>query len=281
MNVLFLGLAKNCRRTLPGFFDHLDALSTFDSRSFRVHAVLGENGSRDGTRQRIEERRAADPRVELFDTTFMGKSSNRLRRMAVGREALLQKFAKHRRVDYVIVCDLDDVMLIPPHPAAVLRAIERLLNDPKLFAVGATSYPYFYDLLALRAGGIDYSMATLSEIELAKQNPLFYYRFQKRRLYDNRKQFTSNEPIEVQSSFNGYVIYNAADYILGTYRGPDEHTVCEHVTLHERIVEVTGKHMMIVPELRMHTPHEHLPVGFTRFWWDRSVKLAKRLWSKP
>src|SRR5262245_19196347 len=155
-DLLFLGLAKNCARTIPKFAKLLDRL---EISNYNVRAIIGENGSRDNTRSVI---RSFYPRITPLDTSFMGKERSRLRRIAMGREALLQK-AKGLKADYVIVSDFDNVMEHPPRPDDIGTAIAHLQADPKLFAVGATSMPCFYDLLALRGGGIKYDVVSLME----------------------------------------------------------------------------------------------------------------------
>lgn len=267
-DILFLGLARNCARTIPNFFSFLGHLA---ERGVSSWALIGENGSRDRTRRLIEE----DPVTELVDTGFMQGSPSRLQRMAMGREHLLQLAKRTRREPYVAVVDLDDVMLHPPHPASVLTAMGRLDADPKLFGIGATSYPRFYDLLALRAGGVDFSRMH-ETIEWAKRSPFTYYQFQKNFIYSNRRAFTSDQPIPCESTFNGFVLYRSDDYFLGSYRSSREDTVCEHATLNLRIGEITGKSMLIVPELKVKAPHEHAAdTSFLRFWADRAVKLLR------
>jgi hypothetical protein len=263
--LLFLCLARDCAKTLPMFYRHLDSLTR---HGFRCYAIVGENGSRDKTRAAIHQ----TARFHLLDTSAMADGTSRLQRMAIGRQMLLEKARTMEPADYIVVCDLDEVMLDPPKPEVIARAIERL-QDPNLFAVGATSYPCYYDLLALRLGGIDYSVVLHMETELAKRNPFTYYQFQKRRLYDNRKQMTSSKPILCASTFNGYCIYKAAPYLGGTYRSNNEHVVCEHVTMNTWLGDLTGGQMVIAPELSVLTPHEHMPVGFVRFWWDRIRKV--------
>ncbi len=266
LSILFLGLARDCEGTLPIFFSFLDRL---ERHGFRCTAIIGENGSRDKTRLLICR---AGPKIELLDTTFMAVSSGRLVRMARGRQALLDR-AKARGLTerYVCVTDLDNVMMAPPDPKDLQSAIECLQADNSLFAIGATSTPFYYDLLALRAEGHDYTDLN-RELTEAKQWPLSYFQFHHQRIYAKQRQMTRPEPIACASSFNGFCLYNANDYVLGAYRAPDEADVSEHVSLNLSIGRATGKKMLITPGLVIHAPSDHCPVGFFQFWFDRIRK---------
>jgi hypothetical protein len=270
--VLFLCLARDCEQTIPIFFAYLELLEKY---GFHCTGIVGENGSRDRTRMLIEQ--AVGPRIELLDTTFMAAGASRLERMAIGRQALLERArARLEPGEYVCVADLDNVMIAPPDPTGVRTAIERLRTGKALFAVGATSDPVYYDLLSVRADGHDYSKMN-AEITDAKRNPLTYFRFHQRRIYRNQRLLTQPEPILCTSSFNGFCLYNGKDYRLGTYRARDEADVCEHVTLNLSIASRTGKAMLIAPELIIQAPADHAPVGFLRFWRDRIAKLLVRV----
>jgi len=264
MHVLFLCLARNCEATLPVFFSYLE---NCEQHGLSCRAIIGENGSVDGTRRLIEN--AVGRRIALLDTSLMERAPSRLVRMALGRQALLDAaFAGAEIPDYVCVLDVDNVMLVPPQPEALLAGIEQLRQDSRLFAVGATSRPVYYDLLALRMQGHDYSNLN-TEIAAAKKHPLSYFRFHEERIYSNQRLMTRPEPIVCESCFNGLCLYNSADYQLGTYRAENEADVCEHVTCNLTIGGATGKHMLISPDLAVQAPADHVPVGFGRFWMDR------------
>jgi hypothetical protein len=268
-NVLFLCLARDCAKTIPTFFSYLRRL---DDAGFHCSAIIGENGSRDVTRTLIT--RAVGERIELLDTSFMAKAETRLQRMAMGREALKRKACERAGpVDYICVADLDNVMQAPPDPATVNSAIARLRADRNLFAAGANSRPFYYDLLSLRAEGHDYSGLN-AEIARAKRNPFTYYQFHQRRIYSRQKQVASQQPMRCQSSFNGFCVYDASCYHEGTYRASNEAEICEHVTFNLSIVRKTAKDMVIAPELVVQAPPDHAPAGFFRFWADR---IAERM----
>jgi len=273
---LFLCLARDCEATLPSFFAYLDALRAAGLPSA---AIIGENGSKDRTRDRI--RKAADVSgsgISLLDTSAMAEGAGRLQRMAMGREMLLNAArALHSANDFAFVCvaDLDNVMNRPPAVGAMQQAMRVLKKDASLFAVGATSTPVYYDLLALRAPGHDFRTLD-AEIAAAKRSPLTYHHFHKNRIYQPQRAFTTSKPITCQSSFNGLCLYRAEDYLQGSYRAEDETSVCEHVSLNLAIGQRTGKHMLIAPDLKVQTPGDHAPVGFVKFWLDRIQEAILR-----
>lgn len=268
LSILFLCLARNCEDTIPLFFSYLDRLQAV---GFSCLAIIGENGSSDRTRTLIENN--VGTHVELLDTARMTDEPNRLVRMSMGRQALLERAKIGGFVaDYVCVTDLDDVMLMPPEPVAFRKAIEHLKTNSELFAIGATSYPVYYDLLALRADGHDYSQLS-AEIAAAKKKPLSYFGFHKRRIYENQSRMTQSGSVICTSSFNGFCLYNSHDYFLGKYRSENEAKICEHVNFNLSVAYATGKKMLISTELIIQAPAEHIPVGYIRFWVDRIRKL--------
>lgn len=273
VRILFLSLARDCADTIPLYFAYLERL---EKHGFCCTAIIGENGSRDETRLLIEN--ASGPRIALLDTSAMAEYRSRLKCMAIGRQVLLDA-AKACNIgeDYICVMDLDNVMARPPAPAAVWAVVDCLQADNTLFAIGATSIPVYYDLLSLRVEGFDFLSNLNTEITEAKKKPFSYYRFHKEHIYNNQKLMTRTTPILCASSFNGFCLYNAEDYRLGSYRAHDEADVCEHVSLNLSIGRITGKKMMISPDLVIQAPEDHGPVGFFRFWFDRMKKVLAML----
>lgn len=193
--------------------------------------------------------------------------------MAMGRQALLDAAkARDIGIDYICVMDLDNVIAMPPAPAAVRAVIDCLQADTTLFAISATSFPVYYDLLSLRVEGFDFLSNLNTEITEAKKKPFSYHRFHKEHIYNNQKLMTRATPVLCASSFNGFCLYNAEDYRLGSYRARDEADVCEHVSFNLSIGRITDKKMMISPDLVIKTPEDHAPVGIYRFWTDRVKK---------
>jgi hypothetical protein len=263
--ILFLGLARNCAPTLPAFFAFLQELQR---AGFSCSATIGEDGSSDSTRNLIEE--AAGLGVSRIDTSFMKSESSRLRRMAIGRQFLLdQVHARGICAQFICVADLDDAIAAPPSIQMVRAAIQILDNDHSLFAVGATSEPVYYDLYSLRATGFEFLSDLPERFDHARKQPFTYHRFLQRDVYPVEHAVTGLIPLRCESSFNGICFYRAADFVLGSYRSSLEATECEHVTFNQSIVKASGKQMLISSHLILRAPPKHIPVGFVDFWTSR------------
>jgi hypothetical protein len=265
-DILFLGLAKDCERTVPGFLAALDALA---EDGLSVFAVVGEDGSADGTRLLLD-RAAARQAIEVVDTTPMAGVATRLGRMALGRQLLADRVASHpSRV--VCVVDLDEPFL-PAVPAATLRRVIDRLSDDDVFAVGATSRPAFYDLLAYEDDdtsfrGLDVRMHAL------QRSPRRYYRLFRDTVYPAQVRLTRHDDLYCRSSFNGLAVYRTSVYTRGRYL-PGADGVVEHVIFHASLAEATGlPHMVVDPSLALPMPAEHGPRGAMGFWWQRMRKV--------
>jgi hypothetical protein len=266
--ILFLALAKNCAGTLPPFFHLQEQLR---EGGIENHAIIGENGSRDHTRALL----LSAQNVTHVPTEDLAHVANRLQRMAIGREALLERARTYPgKEEFICVLDLDDVMVRPPDFAALIKAMQRLREDPMLFAVGATSKPYYYDLLALRAPGHDYSDLA-KELRQPRPRLFGYYHFHRDHIYVHQRRLSTDAGFLCDSTFNGMCLYRSEDYFLGSYRSAKECDVCEHVTLNETIAAATQRKMLVSPELTVATPSEHAPLSLIQ-WYARRLGLRLR-----
>jgi hypothetical protein len=220
--LLFLCLARDCAQTIGFFFRYMESL---EDLGLYCSAIIGENGSSDGTPNLILQQNNRN--VRLLDTSFMGNIGNRLKRLALGRQALLEAASGSGwDEDYVCIVDLDNVMRRPPSLAALQSAMMNLQSDSKIFAIGATSFPVYYDLLSLRAEGYEFLATLDAEIAEAKKHPFKYFQFHREKIYKIQWRMTRPERILCDSSFNGFCIYNSVDFYKGTYRAANETEVC-------------------------------------------------------
>lgn len=267
--VLVLGLARNCAATLPVFFGWVDSLSS----AFRISALIGENGSSDQTRHLIVDAERAGMPVVLVDTSEMAAIGDRLRRMAVGRERLLQQ-AKSERADIVVVADLDSVMRRPPDIVGLQRAIDLLASAPELIAVTASSRPHYYDVLAYRDHSTNFDGLN-ERIQQAQRSPLLYYRFMYEQVFSEQIRLTRLGPRRCYSAFNGLAVYRYADYVRGSYLGGGS-GICEHVVFHHSLDSGTEERVAVIDELCIATPPEHAPVGPVSFYMGRIWRTLRR-----
>lgn len=271
-DILFLGLARNCARTLPNFFRFVAELR---GAGLRVRAAIGENGSTDDTRALLLKHSRADASVEILATDFMATIPERLPRMAAGREFLrLHASKNHPATHHVCVVDLDSVFAAPPTVAALVSSLDRLAADASLFAVAASSKPLYYDLLALRCEGL--FMENLQHtIVRAKRNPLTYRSTLARCVHDAQERVSASSLRHCVSAFNGLCLYRAEPYYAHSYIDARDRESCEHVVLNTAIHASTGSHVLIDDGLIVTAPPEHLREQPLRFYTVRLLRLMR------
>ncbi|WP_245928394.1 glycosyltransferase family 2 protein [Bosea psychrotolerans] len=267
-DVVFLSLARNCAATIPSFLGLLAALR---AEGLTVVAFVGENGSRDGTRELLQ-REDANGRIVLVPTPFMAEEPDRLKRMALGRERLKNEFeAAGLEPRFVCVLDIDNVIASPPSIAVLLAAAAKL-ERPGIFGVSATSRPHYYDLLAFQDDLRSFE-TLLEELAGSRSNIFAYYRFFCSRIYPHQQALTDDREIECASTFNGLCLYRTDAYRLGSYLQPGP-SICEHLVFNRRLAERTGARMLIDPGLILNTPIDHSQQSFLPFAWRRLRKLV-------
>ncbi len=269
VDLVILGLAKDCETTLPSYFSFL---STLNSENITYFSIVGENGSVDNTRNLlITESQKGFLLVEDMD--FLSLYPDRLERMALGREHLKEALEiSGIRAKFVCIVDLDNIMEIPPTAQQLRIALNMLDSRIDAFGISATSKPHYYDLFAYERS--DLSFANLSEeFSSAKRKPFSYYSFFKDNIYPAQQALTSSNYMTCISAFNGMGIYRFDDYHIGSYLSKNPKNICEHVTFNRAIANHTGKHMIISPILSFQTPADHIRRDFFSFWWQRRWKL--------
>lgn len=274
-DLIFLGLARDCEKTLPGFVQAVERLNGVDG--LRSIAVVGEDGSRDGSREILEAAAAASGRIRLVDTAPMARGSSRLERMALGREILATE-ARAINARVVCVIDLDEPFLEALEPKALMGAVDRVNEDQRLFAVSATSRPSYYDLLAFESD--DTSFRDLeSQLRSRRSHPLAYYRIFRDVIYPEQMRLTSRDDILCRSAFNGLALYQSKIYARGSYLpSSDGPWICEHITFHRSLAAVTGRGGMVVDSrLVLPMPTEHGRRGLPGFAWQRVRSVARSL----
>lgn len=267
-DLVFLALARDCEGTIPAA---LRALESYDASGLRVHMIAGENGSKDATRALLEHHL-----VTVVDTSAMGDASDRLQRMAVGRQIVADRSRAVHAQAFAVV-DLDEPFLTHVSVDQVKSATNRL---GQVFAVAATSVPTYYDLLAFDGDQGNY-VGLEATIREAQKNPRDYYALFRDAIYPAQDRLTSSEDIACRSAFNGLAIYSANAYRAGSYLpvepGP---WICEHVTFNRSIAESTGLSMVIDAGLVLPMPAEHGRRNLAGFIWQRAKKAPAKIVAK-
>jgi glycosyltransferase involved in cell wall biosynthesis len=273
--VVFLALARNCANFLPAFFGFLERLS---AEGVAVAAVVGENGSTDTTRELLKSAQAQAGHLSYFDTSFIESipGSQRTRRLGEARTALARHVSEHYPgAKYICVIDVDNVLLTMPSPQSFMASAEKLYARDDIFGVAAVSYPYYYDLAALRCDAF-FTKNVLPLIAENKRNILRYYSFMQENVYQVQRDFTASDIRLCESAFNGICIYKPDDYHLASYVDPSMQDVCEHVILNLAIHRATGRKILVDDSLAVAMPEEHGPQSLPYFVSSRALKLAQR-----
>ena len=271
-DLVLLGLARDCAKTLPGFVRALERLNRVEG--LRAIAIVGENGSRDRSRELLQEAAATTGRLRLVDTSSMASGSSRLERMARGRELLA---LEARAVSAAVVCviDLDEPFLESLDPVVLKQAMDRVRGDDRFFAVSATSEPTYYDLLAFESD--DTSFRSLeSDLQQRRGRPLSYYRLFRDLIYPEQVRLTSAGDLPCRSAFNGLALYRSEVYARGSYLpSVDGPWICEHLTFHASLAAATARIEMVVDgRVVLPMPREHGRRGLPGFAWQRVSQLA-------
>lgn len=269
--IVFLSLARNCAKYLPSLFDLIEKIS---AQGVNVAAVVGENGSTDGTADLLRLKHLQNQHVTHIDTSFMAGIPSRLRRMAEGRQMLVRYAAENfPTARYVCVIDVDNVLATDLPAETFLSSASQIYTDERLFGVAAMSDPYYYDISALRCDSF-FSKNIYPEIMEAKGNILGYYKFMRDNLFRIQIEFTNSKHRLCESAFNGICIYRPDDYYSSSYLGDDQDNVCEHVIFNHRIGASTGQKILVDDRLLLAMPPEHGPQSFASFMGRKALKVS-------
>lgn len=243
-------------------------------QGIRVHALVGENGSDDGTRYLLSAASASTGLLTVVDTAVMSNSTDRLERMALGRQLLADR-AKSLSASARVVCviDVDEPFLDHVSATALNVVLQKLSSCHSLFAVSATSKPSYYDLLAYEDEHT--SFHDLEErLRRLRGNPYRYYMLFKNTIYPEQDRLTRTFDFTCTSAFNGMCFYKGESYHFGSYRPrADVPSVCEHVTFNRSMVAATGGYMEVNASLVLPMPKEHGRRTLPGFLWQRLRKL--------
>ncbi|VXC55349.1 conserved hypothetical protein [Arthrobacter sp. 8AJ] len=243
-------------------------------------ALVGENGSHDGTRQLLEKAESLTGLVTVVDTSAMSKVVGRLHRMAFGRQ-MLADYARGMPVSTRSICvlDIDEPFLEHLDQESFTEALRRL-DGGQFFAVAATSRPTYYDLLAFEDDNRSFWNLEL-QITSFQRNPLKYYLFFRNVIYREQRALTANFDILCLSAFNGLCLYLPEYYALGSYLQPGSSAnICEHVIFNRSVAKASGKHMVIDGALVVPMPKEHGKRSLPGFLWQRTSKVARAVLSR-
>lgn len=254
VDIAFLGLAQNCEKHLPKFFNVINDISLKKN----VKVFIGENGSNDYTFDVIQKNISFNNKITFIDTTFIEQFSDRIKRLALARQKL-----KNYLVDaninpkFVCVVDLDDV-LNNNFNSDLINDLSIILekNDDKYFAVSLSSKPYYYDILNFESD----EFPNKGVKQLQNNRSIKSYSARKKYIYDVQKSLTKKTTFDCISGFNGLCMYIYKDFIQSDYLEDNDDPTPEHLYLNRILCVKTGKKILVTENL-LRMPQEHKPLN--------------------
>ena len=253
-DIIFLGLAQNCEKYLPNFFLKIDEISKIK----KTKVFIGENGSNDFTFDLIRKKISSDKNYKFVDTTFIEKYPDRIKRLALARQALKDFFIGLKlRSKFVCVIDLDDVINDSFNKNLIQNLISKLeKNNDKYFGISLSSKPYYYDILNFESEEFPNSFIK----QLQNNKSIKSYNRRKEYIYKVQKLLSRKKNFDCISGFNGLCIYTYKDYITSKYTEKSTDQTPEHLFFN-RYLNKTLKKKILVTDNFLRMPNEHKPLN--------------------
>ena len=254
LDIIFLGLAQNCQKFLPNFFDTIDNIS----KHLNIQVFIGENGSEDFTFDIIQKKIISNQIYNFVDTTSIEIYEDRIKRLATARQILKDKIIKlNLKSKFVCVIDLDDV-INDVFNLDLLNAfmINLKKNQNKYFGISLNSKPFYYDILNFESD--EFPNRDIKQLQNNKS--IRSYRSRKRLIYDVQKALSKKSDFECISGFNGLCLYNYNEYITSDYLHNNPDQIPEHL-LFNRYLNKTVEKKILVTNNYFRMPKEHKPLN--------------------
>jgi len=224
-SVVFAGTVRNVEKYIKKNLQHIDNCG----KKFKDYAlVIYENDSSDNTKQILKDNKK-DNYYYIFDTT---NESSRTKRLAHGRNQILNKVRELNNYDFLIMLDLDDVN----YSGKFVETINSCFEHNEWDVLTGNQSDTYYDIWAFRKTGLldwdcwrEYSKATRNGMSDSEAKDKY--------VWGIIQKFEPGQMIEVRSAFSGIAIYrleSLPDNCM--YKGhynEDDSEICEHVPFHE------------------------------------------------
>ena len=253
VDIAFLGLAQNCEKHLPKFFDVIKKISLEKN----IKVFIGENGSNDYTFDVIQKNIILNNKISFIDTTFIEEFPDRIKRLALARQKLKNHLID-RKVNpkFVCVVDLDDVLNKNFNKDLIDNLSKILENDNnKYFGVSLNSEPYYYDILNFESD----EFPNKGVKQLQNNRSINSYSARKKFIYSVQKSLTEKKNFDCISGFNGLCLYVYKDFIQSDYLEKCDDPSPEHLYLNRNLCRKTGKRILVTENL-LQMPQEHKPL---------------------
>jgi hypothetical protein len=273
-DIIFLGLAQNCEKFLPKFFNTIDKLS----KNKQIKVFIGENGSSDLTFDVIQKKIVFSDVYQFVDTTFIEKFNDRIKRLALARQSLKDNILKlNIKSKYVCVIDLDDVINDIFNEKLLNNLINKLeTNRDKYFGVSLSSKPYYYDILNFESE--EFPNTNIKKLQNNKS--IKSYQNRKKFIYNVQQSLTKDRDFECISGFNGLCIYPYEEYIKSNYIENTIDQTPEHLLFNRYLNKTLDKKILITDNF-FKMPDEHKPLNnIFQFVFEKFIKYMNIYYNK-
>jgi len=231
-SVVFGATVRDVEKYLKKNLEHIDNCG----KKFKDYAlIIYENDSNDNTKKILEENKK-DNYYYIFESS---NESLRTKRIAHGRNKILEKVRELNSYDYLIMIDLDNVI----HSGKFVETIDSCFVQSNWDVLTGNQSDKYYDIWAFRkAGLLDWDC--WKENGKAIANGMSSSEANHKYVYGVIDKFEPYQLIEVESAFGGIAIYRLKTLPDECkYKGEydDGMQLCEHVPFHECIKKNGGK----------------------------------------
>jgi hypothetical protein len=255
IDIAFLGLAQNCEKYLPKFFNVIKEIS----QKKKIEVFIGENGSNDYTFSLIQKNIVNnDKNINFIDTTFIEEFDDRIKRLALARQTLKNTLIQSKlKPKFVCVVDLDDV-LNHNFNTKMIDSLTVLLDKKKdqYFGISVNSKPYYYDILNFESE--EFPNRYIKNLQNNKS--IKSYKDRRDFIYRVQHSLTKKKYFDCISGFNGLCIYRYEEYITSNYVENIKDQTPEHL-LFNRCLNKTLDKKILVTDNFFKMPDEHKPLN--------------------
>ena len=279
-SAVFAGAVRNCGLYLPTVLENLDRFSAF---FLDVRFVFAVSDTTDDSVAIIREWLGRGKSGAVLELGRLGDDPNgRTERIACARNACLDHIRDSSAAcyDYLVMCDLDNVLGSPVESEGFAAALDWLDLDRSHAGVFANSSPYYYDIWSLRHRSWCPHDCWHAIWGRSKRESFIAAKI--REVYSRQIALPpAATPVEVDSAFGGLGIYRMPYALRSSYTGNDSEgrPVSEHVSFNRDISRQDGK-LFIVPPLVVQAPQEHLSEGKQSPWWWRLRSSSYRAFNR-
>ena len=257
MNIVFAGLARNCQNSIKKNINFIDKFRN-QYPNINIYLYILESDSVDGTKEYLSEVKTKYSRIYSVDN-LDARFDFRTERIAFCRNYLLEKINNEIDSNDFIYIPLDlDIEIFKYTNSENFFDLLNILENSEAEVIFPFSYPYYYDIHALRSKGWNIKNPWHAVYSINKY--LIIGKFFTRYYFVYRKQKKYNEhlaEVQVDSAFGGIGVYkvNKAKFKELKYSIDLKYgnTSCEHIAFNNSF-----KKKIICPSWKTPSPGEHI-----------------------